>query len=67
MSCLPANPGVFCGETRRAKEVLEDIIQQPVKGYRAASYSITPKSTWALDVIAELGFPLRFEHLPGRA
>ena len=35
---------------------LENIIQQPVKGYRAASYSITPKSTWALDVIAELGF-----------
>jgi polysaccharide deacetylase family protein (PEP-CTERM system associated) len=49
-------PAVFRDETRRAKEVLENIIQQPVNGYRAASYSITPKSTWALDVIAELGF-----------
>jgi polysaccharide deacetylase family protein (PEP-CTERM system associated) len=25
-------------------------------GYRAASYSITPKSRWALDILHELGF-----------
>ena len=49
-------PELFQEESRRAKQILEDIIQLPVKGYRAASYSITPKSMWALDVIAELGF-----------
>jgi polysaccharide deacetylase family protein (PEP-CTERM system associated) len=27
-----------------------------VLGYRAASYSITRKSLWALDILAELGF-----------
>ena len=49
-------PEVFKEETVRAKNILEDIIQQPVKGYRAASYSITEKSKWALDILAESGF-----------
>ena len=47
---------VFFEETRRSKDVLEDIIQKPVLGYRAASYSITEKSRWALDILAEMGF-----------
>ncbi len=49
-------PEVFQQETVRAKSILEDIIQQPVRGYRAASYSITEKSLWALDILAESGF-----------
>ncbi len=49
-------PEVFREETVRAKSILEDIIQQPVLGYRAASYSITEKSLWALDILAESGF-----------
>ena len=47
---------VFREETIRSKAILEDIIQQPILGYRAASYSITEKSKWALDIIAESGF-----------
>lgn len=47
---------VFKQESERSKKLLEDIIQQPVTGYRAASYSITEKSLWALDILAELGF-----------
>lgn len=47
---------VFTEETRRSKALLEDIVQQPVTGYRAASYSITQESLWALDILAELGF-----------
>lgn len=46
----------FREETVRAKSVLEDLCQRPVLGYRAASYSITKESLWALDVLAELGF-----------
>lgn len=46
----------FREETARAKATLEDLCQQPVLGYRAASYSITSKSLWALDVLADLGF-----------
>ena len=49
-------PEVFQEETLRAKNILEDVIQQQVRGYRAASYSITEKSLWALDILAESGF-----------
>jgi polysaccharide deacetylase family protein (PEP-CTERM system associated) len=49
-------PDVFREETLRSKGMLEDIIQSPVRGYRAASYSITNKSLWALDILAEAGF-----------
>lgn len=41
-------PEVFREETIRSKGILEDIIQAPVTGYRAASYSITNESRWAL-------------------
>jgi polysaccharide deacetylase family protein (PEP-CTERM system associated) len=47
---------LFERETRDSKNLLEDIIGKPVQGYRAASYSITRKSLWALDILAELGF-----------
>lgn len=46
----------FYEETKRSKECLEGLIGRPVRGYRAASYSITSKSVWALDILADLGF-----------
>jgi polysaccharide deacetylase family protein (PEP-CTERM system associated) len=46
----------FRQETLRSKSLLEDIVQAPVHGYRAASYSITNRSLWALDVLCEAGF-----------
>jgi polysaccharide deacetylase family protein (PEP-CTERM system associated) len=49
-------PEEFRSDTRRAKTILEDIIGQPVVGYRAPSYSVTTKSLWALDILRELGF-----------
>lgn len=49
-------PAEFAQETRRAKDVLEQIVGRPVRGYRAASYSITLRSLWALDTLVELGF-----------
>lgn len=49
-------PEVFREETRRSKAILEDIIGEPVTGYRAASYSITAQSRWALDILCEEGF-----------
>src|SRR5689334_10736816 len=47
---------VFEQETRRSKQFLEDTIGAPVTGYRAASFSITKQSLWALDVLIDLGF-----------
>lgn len=49
-------PEQFRNETLKSKQLLEDITQQPILGYRAASYSITQNSLWALDILAELGF-----------
>lgn len=47
---------VFREETHKSKVILEDITQQEIIGYRAASYSITNQSKWALDILCELGF-----------
>lgn len=50
------SPEAFKQETLRSKALLEDQSQTDVTGYRAASYSVTPKSLWALDIISEAGF-----------
>ena len=47
---------VFKEETHRSKSILEEIIGEPIYGYRAASYSITSESRWALDILCEEGF-----------
>jgi polysaccharide deacetylase family protein (PEP-CTERM system associated) len=49
-------PEEFREETLRSKRMLEDLIGRAVEGYRAASYSITNRSRWALDILAEAGF-----------
>jgi polysaccharide deacetylase family protein (PEP-CTERM system associated) len=50
------SPEIFRSETMRSKQLLEDITGAAVRGYRAASYSITGQSRWALDILAEAGF-----------
>lgn len=49
-------PEVFKEETYKSKTILEDITGQPITGYRAASYSVTNASLWALDILTDLGF-----------
>jgi polysaccharide deacetylase family protein (PEP-CTERM system associated) len=46
----------FREDVRRAKDLLEASSGQRVRGYRAPSYSITPKTLWALDVLIEEGY-----------
>ncbi|VAW64756.1 FIG004655: Polysaccharide deacetylase [hydrothermal vent metagenome] len=46
----------FTQETFDSKALLEEIVQTEVNGYRAATYSITKDSLWALDVLVEVGF-----------
>jgi polysaccharide deacetylase family protein (PEP-CTERM system associated) len=50
------SPGEFEEDTRRAKDILEQITGEAVPGYRAPSYSITRQSLWAYDILEELGF-----------
>jgi polysaccharide deacetylase family protein (PEP-CTERM system associated) len=50
------SPDEFREETRRSKDLLEDLAGRAVLGYRAASFSITRRSLWALDILLDLGF-----------
>lgn len=50
------SPEEFERETRDSKAMLEDAIGTAVLGYRAASWSITKQSLWALDIVSSLGF-----------
>jgi polysaccharide deacetylase family protein (PEP-CTERM system associated) len=50
------DPETFRAETHRSRATLQDLSGQPVSGYRAASFSITRQSLWALDVLVEEGF-----------
>lgn len=49
-------PDRFGEETRRGKQVVEDITGRAVVGFRAPTFSLVPASAWAPDVLAELGF-----------
>ena len=49
-------PKAFREDVRRAKGLLETASGTQVLGYRAPSYSITPKSLWALDILIEEGY-----------
>lgn len=49
-------PAQFRAETLESKSFLQETVGAPVNGYRAATYSITRESLWALDILAELGF-----------
>lgn len=49
-------PAEFRTDTSDAKKAIEDAGGHAVVGYRAPSFSITPGTEWAYDVLAELGF-----------
>jgi len=49
-------PDQFRDDSLRARNAIEDAVGVPVLAYRAPSFSITPRSLWALDILAELGF-----------
>ena len=49
-------PEEFREDTKYAKDTLEQITGNEVKGYRAPSYSITRKSLWAIQILDDLGF-----------
>ena len=62
-------PEIFRSDIRRTKAILESIGGQPVKGYRAASFSINEDSAWAFDILAEEGhsysssvYPIKHDH-----
>jgi polysaccharide deacetylase family protein (PEP-CTERM system associated) len=53
---LSMSPESFREDIRKSKAILEDLTGREVIGYRAPSYTITEKTIWALDVLADEGF-----------
>ncbi|MBI1786009.1 MAG: DUF3473 domain-containing protein [Acidobacteria bacterium] len=49
-------PEQFRQDTLRACHAIEDACGVAPRAYRAASYSITARSFWALEILAQLGF-----------
>jgi polysaccharide deacetylase family protein (PEP-CTERM system associated) len=49
-------PRAFREDVRKAKLILEDILSQPIHGYRAPSFTITKRSIWALPILVEEGY-----------
>ena len=49
-------PGEFREDLCLSKNVIEQAAGVKIRGYRAPSYSVTTKSLWALDILAECGF-----------
>jgi polysaccharide deacetylase family protein (PEP-CTERM system associated) len=49
-------PSAFREDVKRAKQVLESLTGVRVAGFRAPSYSITRRSLWALDILADEGY-----------
>jgi len=49
-------PDEFRTDLRQSRDLLADIIGEPITAYRAPSFSITRQSLWALDILAEEGF-----------
>ena len=49
-------PDEFREDTLRAKNCIEQAAGAPIYGYRAPSFSVTARSVWALDILAQLGF-----------
>ena len=49
-------PDQFRADVVRGKDAIEQAIGRSVLGYRAPSFTITERTTWALDVLRETGF-----------
>ena len=52
------SPEEFRADLKQSRDVLQDVLGEPVISYRAPSFSITQKSLWALDILAEEGFQI---------
>ena len=49
-------PSEFRDQARDSRALLEDLVQAPVLGFRAPSYSVRKDTLWAIEVLAEAGY-----------
>lgn len=50
------SPAAFRADIRRTRNLLQDISGTPVRGYRAANFSIGRETAWAFTVLEEEGY-----------
>jgi polysaccharide deacetylase family protein (PEP-CTERM system associated) len=50
------SPEEFLADIRRAKDILEGIAGRRILGYRAPGYSVTEKTPWFFEKVAEAGY-----------
>ena len=60
------DPEAFREDVSRTRTLLEDISGKPIRGYRAASYSIGSDNLWAWDILAEAGYQYSSSIVPIR-
>jgi polysaccharide deacetylase family protein (PEP-CTERM system associated) len=46
----------FYEDAQRSRKILEDLAGSPVLGYRSAGFSVTDKTPWFFDTLAEAGY-----------
>lgn len=49
-------PEEFRRDVRKTKMILEDCAGAPVRGYRAATFSVGPQTTWAFPILEQEGY-----------
>jgi polysaccharide deacetylase family protein (PEP-CTERM system associated) len=63
--CSEMSPEEFREDAERSIQILEELTQEKVLGFRAAGYSIKRENLWALDVLVDLGFTYDSSIYPG--
>jgi polysaccharide deacetylase family protein (PEP-CTERM system associated) len=60
------SPDEFRRGVLDTRNLLEDICGAPIIGYRAPSFSIGPRQTWAWEILAEAGYLYSSSIYPGQ-
>lgn len=61
-----SGPELLTEELREGRAFLQDLTQQPVDGFRAPIFSLTPSTAWAVDVLTDAGFTYDSSILPAK-
>lgn len=56
MLCSEMTPQGFLEDICHAKAIIEDILGSPIHGYRAPGFSVTAKTPWFFEKLAQAGF-----------
>jgi polysaccharide deacetylase family protein (PEP-CTERM system associated) len=52
------SPDEFCEDALSSRKLLEDISGHPVRGYRAPAFSVTERTPWFFEKLAEAGWTI---------